>query len=84
MSESLLHHLRTAIVTPEQITAAGLRRLHCECSVTFKPQRCPHCHARLFDGWLFGKIKCWRCAETFTGYLDKFVEALAQTGSASV
>jgi uncharacterized protein (DUF983 family) len=26
--------------------------------------RCPRCHARLFDGWLFGVIVCRACGKT--------------------
>ena len=37
---------------------------------------CPDCKARLFDGWLFGKIRCWRCKREVLGRLDKFVEVL--------
>lgn len=76
MADTLLAHLRTALVTPEQLTAGDLRRLQRECNVAFQPQRCPHCSARLFDGWLFGHVKCWRCMYLFTGYLDALIVAL--------
>lgn len=79
MPDSLLIHLRTALMTPAPLSPAELRRLQRECTVVFPPQRCPHCHARLFDGWLFGQVKCWRCAALFTGYLDRFLAALKAT-----
>lgn len=79
MPQSLLFYLHMALVTPERLTGTDLRLLQREYPILFQPQRCPHCHARLFDGWLFGQVKCWRCAEIFVGYLDRFVEALAQT-----
>lgn len=42
----------------------------------YPPFRCPNCKARLFDGWLFGTIRCGRCGRHVLGRLDKFVEVL--------
>ena len=42
--------------------------------------RCPLCRARLFDGWLIGIVRCWRCKhETQIDHLDKFA-AILQNG----
>ena len=78
MPTNLLDALRISLESSPVIVPADLRAMQRACPITFLPQRCPHCHARLFDGWLFGEIKCWRCSEMFTGYLDRFIHALSQ------
>ena len=78
MPANLLDALRRSLESSPVIVSADLRAMQRECAVTFLPQRCPRCHARLFDGWMFGQLKCWRCSEMFTGYLDRFLQALAK------
>lgn len=76
MQDTIFGTVRAYIVAPSQCDLADLRTMQRECSPVFPPQRCPYCHARLFDGWLFGRVKCWRCQELFVGYIDEFVRAL--------
>ena len=76
MQVNLLTFLVQYLTTQEGDTLVKLRAIQ-QASVTSYPVfRCPQCRARLFDGWLMGAIKCWRCAKVTTGYVDKFVEAL--------
>ena len=78
MQVNLMTFLVQYLTAQEVATLAQLRAIQ-QASVTSYPVfRCPQCRARLFDGWLMGAIKCWRCAKVTTGYVDKFVEALAQ------
>jgi NAD-dependent DNA ligase len=59
-------------------TLADLHALQRQTAITYPQTRCPACHRRLFDGWIFGEIKCpnRECGKIFIGRLDKFVEAL--------
>ena len=78
MQTNLLTFLAQYLATPSSGTLMALRIIQQESSCEYPTFRCPQCRARLFDGWLFGAIKCWRCGKNTTGYVDKFAEALAK------
>ena len=76
MQVNLLTFLVQSLATPGTGDIATLRAIQQASTGHFRPQRCPKCHVRLFDGWLFGELKCWNCNYLFIGYIEKFVEAL--------
>ena len=78
MQTNLLTFLVKYLVTPGAGTLPVLRIIQEESFCLYPTFRCPQCRARLFDGWLVGTIKCWRCGKITTGYVDKFAEALAK------
>ena len=80
MQVNLLTFLVQYLTTPGSGALATLREIQKASTEVYPTFRCPQCRARLFDGWLFGTIKCWRCAKVTTGYVDKFAEALAKIG----
>ena len=77
MRVNLMTFLVQYLTAQEVATLAQLRAIQQASVASYPIFRCPQCRARLFDGWLIGAIKCWRCAKVTTGYVDKFVEALA-------
>ena len=78
MQVNLLTFLAQYLTTPGPGTLTTLREIQKASMEVYPTFRCPQCRARLFDGWLLGTIKCWRCGKTTTGYVDKFVDELAK------
>mgnify|MGYP001567437397 FL=1 len=78
MQVNLMTFLVQYLTAQVVVTLVQLRAIQQSSIPSYPIFRCPQCRARLFDGWLMGTIKCWRCAKITTGYVDKFVEALSQ------
>ena len=78
MRVNLMTFLVQYLTAQEVSTLPQLRAIQQASVASYPIFRCHQCRARLFDGWLMGTIKCWRCGKVTTGYVDEFVEALTQ------